>query len=142
MTGAGDLKAAKRCCSLYKVMYTANSNLRRHGGRGRSAWRSIVSILVAAMVLFSSAHHLLCATDDEIPGAAASIVLSGNDQAAPVHDSAVLPGDCHCVCHSTAEAKIVLAAAPVEFASTAYGTHTEHSPPPAAEMQPFKPPRA
>ena len=94
------------------------------------------------MVLFSSVHHLLCATDDEIPGAVASIVLTASGNTAPVRDGALLPGDCHCICHSTAEARIVLAAAPVEFASAAYGTLIERSPPAAAELPPFKPPRA
>ena len=121
---------------------TANSRFGRLGGRPQSAWRPFISILVAAAVLFSSLHHLLCSTDTEVFGSASSIVLASNDQAPPVQGRAGLPADCHCICHSTAEVRIDLASVPVEFADATYGMRKEPLPPAAAELRPFKPPRA
>jgi hypothetical protein len=110
----------------------------------RRSWRAVLSVLLAAVLLLASLHHLTCLGEAEASGAsAASAVLSVSlPDSAPTGADQCLPGHCHCVCHASSQASTEHVSSSIDFVPPAYGIGMDHLPRLMAGLPPFKPPRA
>jgi hypothetical protein len=105
------------------------------------AARSLLSVLLMVSVLAASLHHLSCAADDLIGGAAVTSVASTEPQPPPTGGEPCLPGHCHCVCH-VAQATLPTSSFLVVFTESAYNLLQNDPLPSLRAYPPFKPPRA
>jgi hypothetical protein len=105
------------------------------------AARGLLSVLLMVSVLAASLHHLSCAADDLIGGAAVTSVASTEPQAPPTGGEPCLPGHCHCVCH-VAQATLPASSFLVVFTESAYNSLQNDPLPSLRAYPPFKPPRA
>src|SRR5262245_5014672 len=104
--------------------------------------RSILSVLLTVAILLGPMHHSLCGTEAEASQGGASIVLPFKDLMSPGTQADGFAGHCHCLCHVTAESRVVLISSPLEYATAEYGCAGDHLWRSLASAPPFKPPRA
>lgn len=101
-----------------------------------------MALALSVAILVSSFHHFTCGWMADQAPTGVMVVAAVSDVPVRGDDDGCMPGHCHCVCHVTAELRIVPVVNPVEFAGTNYqqsSIHTLHS---VAGYGPFEPPRA
>ena len=103
--------------------------------------RVLLSLTITVAILLSSMHHGICgASRSLVPGP--YVAASVENFAPPVNDEQYLPGDCHCICHTTVAMKITLVSSGIEFCVANYCVTEDHLGRGLAQHPPFKPPRA